>query len=163
MKLSNKYPSESGFTLIEMLVTMVILSIGLLGLAGLQANSLKNNHNAYLQSQAALMAYDMANRMRANLEGVSDNEYNNISGIPADPGCITTGCSAEQLADYDAREWNTALAELLPSGAGTVVGNSSTFVITVRWDELRNGATGLGCNSATSTDLKCLAISVTIL
>ena len=109
------------------------------------------------------MAYDMANRMRANLEGVSDNEYNNISGIPDDPGCITTGCSAEQLADYDAREWNTALAELLPSGAGTVVGNSSTFVITVRWDELRNGATGLGCNSATPTDLKCLAISVTIL
>jgi len=163
MQLSSKHKPESGFTLIEVLVTMVILSIGLLGLAGLQANSMKSNHNAYLQSQATIMANDMADRMRANLEGVVANEYNNINGIPANPGCISADCSAAQLADYDAYEWNTMLADQLPSGAGTVVGNSRTFVITVRWDELRNGATGLGCNSAVATNLKCLAISVTLL
>ena len=56
----------SGFTLLEVLVALVILSIGLLGLAGLQAASLRYNHSSYLRSQATLIAYDIVDRMRAN-------------------------------------------------------------------------------------------------
>ncbi len=171
MRQPSKHPSNTGFTLIEVLITLVIFSIGLLGLAGLQANSMINNHNAYLKSQATLMANDMAERMRANIEGVSDNEYDNINGIPQDPDCIAVGCTPAQMADYDAFEWNTTLAQELPSGAGTVVGNGVDFTITVRWDERRNSAAGpanvapdgTDCDPANTADLKCIILSVTLL
>lgn len=55
-----------GFTLVEVLVALLILSIGLLGLAGLQAGGLRSNHSAYLRSQAVMLAHDMADRMRSN-------------------------------------------------------------------------------------------------
>jgi len=162
MRQPNRHQPDAGFTLIEVLVTIVILSIGLLGLAGLQASSMTNNHNAYLRSQATIMANDMANRMRANMVGVAANEYNNINGIPVNPGCITANCSPAQMADYDAFEWNTALDDQLPAGAGTVTGNAVDFVITVRWDERRNGANGLGCNPQSAADLKCIILNVTL-
>lgn len=162
MKQSIQHPPESGFTMVEVLVTLVILSIGLLGLAGLQANSMTNNHNAYLRSQATVLANDMADRMRANMAGVQANRYNNINGIPVDPGCIAVDCTPAQIATFDAFEWNTALSNELPAGQGTVVGNNINFTITVRWDEARNGATGLGCNPALTTDLKCLTLDLTL-
>ncbi len=163
MRRTSKHQPQAGFTLIEVLITLVIFSIGLLGLAGLQANSMVNSHNAYVKSQATLMANDMADRMRANIAGVQANAYNNLNGIPPDPGCITANCTPTQIAKYDAFEWNTTLAAQLPAGQGTVTGNGLTFTITVRWDELRNGAAGLGCNPANDAHLKCLAVSVTLL
>jgi len=58
---------HKGFTLIEVLVSMIVLAIGLLGLAGLQMSSLRNNLSAYHRSQATQLAYDMADRMRTNI------------------------------------------------------------------------------------------------
>ncbi|VAW89067.1 Type IV fimbrial biogenesis protein PilV [hydrothermal vent metagenome] len=157
--------ANAGFTLIEVLITLVIFSIGLLGLAALQANSMVNSHNAYLRSQATLMANDMADRMRANMVGVADNRYNALNGIPVNPNCITdiAGCTPAQIAIFDAFEWNTTLNAELPSGAGTVTGNSADFIITVRWDERRNGAIGTGCDPADADDLQCIAVSLTLL
>ena len=64
----NKMKTHSGFTLIEVLISMLILAVGLLGLAGLQATGLRNNLSAYNRSQATQLAYDMADRMRANVD-----------------------------------------------------------------------------------------------
>ncbi len=155
---TNKH--NSGFTMIEVLITLVILSIGLLGLAALQANSMASNHNAYLRSQAIQLAYDMGDRMRANAAGVAAGNYNNVNGIPADPGCITAGCTPAQMATYDSFQWNTLLSQQLPAGKGTVTGDSTDFVISVMWDEARNGATGTGCNPTVSTDLKCIQLDI---
>ncbi len=58
--------TNTGFTLIEVLIAMLVLAVGLLGLAGLQATSLRNNQSAYNRSQATQLAYDLADRMRAN-------------------------------------------------------------------------------------------------
>lgn len=146
---------ERGFTFIEVLVSIVVLSIGLLGLAGLQATSQRANHSAYLRSQATLFAYDMADRVRANRVGMLAGDYNSISGIPSDPGCIATGCSAAQLAQYDTHAWNTALARQLPSGKGTVVGNGGVFTVTVMWDDNRGGGTACGAGAA---DLTCFSV-----
>ncbi len=63
--LSKKHRSR-GFTLLEVLVAMVVLSVGLLGLSGLQTSSLRNNHSAFLRSQATLVSNDIIDRMRAN-------------------------------------------------------------------------------------------------
>lgn len=162
MKQTKIIKQESGFTMIELLVTLIILSIGLLGLAALQANSMTNNHNAYLKSQATILANDMSDRLRANIVGVRAGSYNNINGIAVNPGCITVGCTSAQMAAYDSFEWNTTLSQQLPAGQGTVVGNGATFVITVRWDEARNGANGTGCDPANAADLKCAIMNITL-
>ncbi len=134
---------ESGFTLMEILVAVVVLGLGLMGLASLQAMGQRTNYSAYLRSQAALQAYDMTDRMRANLAGVAAGGYQSISGIGTNPNCIETGCTPSQLAQYDAFEWNTANQTVLPSGRGTVVfdATTSTFTIDVAWDDNRDGTT----------------------
>lgn len=135
--------TEKGFTLIEVLVAVVMLAIGLLGVAGLQLMGQRTNDSAYLRSQAALQAYDMTDRMRANLAGVRAGGYDDVSGTGSDPECIDSGCTPLALAQYDAFEWNTTNQTVLPSGQGTVVfdAGTSTFAIEVAWDDDRDGAT----------------------
>ena len=134
---------EHGFTLIEVLITLVIMAVGMLGLAGMQITSLKNTESAYQRSQAAQMAYDMLDRMRANTQGVTENEYNAIDDTP--PGsytdCEAATCTAAQMAEFDDATWHAALATLLPSGTGEVDGNGadSIFTITITWDDTRDG------------------------
>lgn len=142
--------SHHGFAMMEVLIAILVVSFGLIGLAGLQAVGLKNNRTSYLRSIATQQAYDMADRMRANMgdaaSGVKGGSYNNIeSGPGTDPGCSATGCNAANMALYDRYAWNTANALLLPSGDGTVKGTASTlFTITVSWSE-KCAVTEAGC------------------
>lgn len=118
--------SQGGFTLVEVLVAVVILGLGLLGLAGLQAASLRNNHSAYLRSQATLLAYDMADRMRANPEAANNGDYN--TAAPANNAqCFTTGgCTFTQMAQQDKFEWAAAVATAMPSGQAIVCLDSTS-------------------------------------
>lgn len=149
-----------GFSLLEVLVALLVLSIGLLGLAGLSAKGMSSNQSAYYLSQAMVQAYDMADRMRANRGGFAAGNYDNVSGTGSDPGCISAGCSSPALiAQYDANRWNTANANLLPTGRGTVTVQAGNIrIITVMWDEQRTGATGTGCGGG-SADLTCFSTS----
>ncbi len=139
---------QSGFTLLEVMVAIVILSLGLLGLAGLQAASLRNNQTAYYRGIAIQQSYDMADRLRANLAGVRAGNYKSLTVTPADPACFTTGCTPATMAATDYFQWNTVNANLLPGGVGTVVcedgpvsaGCPATtgnwvFNITIAWTE----------------------------
>jgi len=130
---------QSGFTLLEVMVAIVVLSLGLLGLAGLQAASLRNNQTAYYRGIATHQAYDMADRIRANLAGVRalpTSEYSSLAAmIPANPGCFTADCSAADMAKTDHFQWNTVNAALLPNGVGSV--------------RCEDGAAGAGCIAAT--------------
>lgn len=128
--------NESGFTLLEVLVAIVVISLGLLGLAGLQAATLRNNQIAYYRAIATQQTYDMADRIRANQAGVTAGSYNNLtSAIPADPDCVTNACTAPQMAVADHSQWNNNNARMLPGGSGTVVGGAGSFVVTVSWNE----------------------------
>lgn len=158
---------QTGFTMLEILVAIVILSFGLLGLAGLQATGLKNNYSAYMRSQANLLAYDIIDRMRANKQGVINGNYNALLvNAPTDPKCIDTtdGCTVAQMAQHDAFEWSIILNELLPKGQGKVIGNGqgSIFTITIMWDEHRTGATGTDCSGNPKVDLTCFELSTKI-
>ncbi len=132
-----------GTSLMEVLVTVVVLAVGLLGLAGLQAAGQRNAHQAYLRSQAVVLAYDILDRMRANPAGVQAGAYDAIQGPVSDPGCIQAGCSPTLLAQHDAYQWQQAIAGALPAGQGTVSRNGNRFRVTVAWDE--RGATAPGC------------------
>ncbi len=151
---------QCGLGLVEILVTIVLVSIGVLGIAGLHMASLKTSQNAYMRTIAMLQAYDMADRIRANTEGAYACAYNNIVSAPNDPNCISSGCTAGQLAAYDAFDWNSSNAYLLPLGQGTVTGDSGTFLITVMWDEERAGATGTGCDPSDASDLICFRMTI---
>lgn len=153
---------QTGISMVEVLVAIVVLSFGLLGLAGLQADGLRSNNDAYMRSQATLLAYDMLDRMRANLQGVENGFYDDLfSTTPADPECIESGCTIQQMSQHDAFEWNEKLAELLPGGQGLVTGSGagSIFTITVMWDERRTGATGTNCSGDPQVDLACFSLS----
>ncbi|MBI5753100.1 MAG: type IV pilus modification protein PilV [Hydrogenophilales bacterium] len=162
------HSSSRGFTLLEVLIAIVVLSFGLLGLAGIQAVGIKNTYDANARTLAIQQAYDMADRIRANTIGASAGAYDNITTtIPGDPGCITStsGCSATQLRDYDQRYWNTNNQNMLRLGRGTVavVGGTAIpnkqYLITVMWDEARTGATGTGCSTNLTTDLSCFQLT----
>ena len=144
---------NSGFTLIEVLIAVVILAGGLLGLAALQAASLKNNQSAYNRSQATQLAYDMADRVRANVAGVGTYTTILPSAATAKPNCLTTtGCIQADMATNDLKEWDTAV-KTLPSGEGIVCfdstpgtsgasaaasgcdGAGTTYAIKIWWDD----------------------------
>ncbi len=119
----NSIADQAGFTLVEVLVSALVLALGLLGLAGLQSNGLQHNHSAYLRTVATQMAYDLSDRMRANLAGFQNGDYNNPKAV--DHNCSWNGsgvavCTVKQKAEHDMREWRQLLSDNLPNGAGVV-------------------------------------------
>ncbi|MDT8427356.1 MAG: type IV pilus modification protein PilV [Pseudomonadales bacterium] len=148
-------PGQTGTTLIEVLVSLLILSVGLLGMAGLQTVSLRNTQAAYQRTQATLSAQDMMERMRANPQGVNSGAYNN-AGSAISAACMSaTGCSAGALALHDVAEWQAALLAALPAGTGVVCldstpqdgtpaapacdGSGTLYAIKIWWDANRDG------------------------
>lgn len=144
MSLTKK---QSGFTLIEILITLIIMSIGLLGMASLQINSLRSNQGAYLRSQASMLTYDMADRMRANSVRAIAGDYNGFDTdgtAPTDPGCMDSaaGCTAAQQSSADLFEWTRRVngtgagIALLPDAQGTITrGAGNLFTILIDWTE----------------------------
>lgn len=145
---------QRGFTLIEILVTVFILAIGLLGLAGLILEGMRNNQGAYLRTQASILAYDMADRMRANKSRAADYADFTTDGASTTlPACASDagGCTPAGQAQVDMAEWTRQIQgvgsdmALLPGGVGTIgfEATNSIYTITVTWDEVtRQGDQG---------------------
>jgi type IV pilus assembly protein PilV len=120
--------SGPGFSLIEVLVTLVVLSIGLLSLAALQIATLKNNHSALSRFEATTLAYEILDRMRANRTPALNGAYNIALGAGAPPACAS-------IATCDLRDWLGALGSALPAGAGEIVVNGAVATVSVQWLE----------------------------
>lgn len=123
----NRYMTQhGGFTLLEVLVTLVVVAIGLLGLAGLQLTALQNNHSAYMRSQATILAGDIIDRVKANSAAVTAGDYNEGTANQ-DTNCesASAGCSSAAMAGNDLYQWESALASQLPNGKGVVCIDSS--------------------------------------
>jgi type IV pilus assembly protein PilV len=122
-----------GVALLEVLIALVVASIGLLGLAGLQTVALQFNTSAYYRTQATALAYGLVDRMRANRQDALNGLY--VGGVadPA-PACDPNGGGGGSAA-ADVAAWRNALACQLPDGTGSVAANGSAFTITVQWDD----------------------------
>ncbi len=122
--------SQRGFTMLEVLVAIMVIAVGLLGMAALQLQAMRQGQSAYQRSVATQLAYDMSDRMRGNMVGVLANAYNR-TGIGTDysvaaAACNTTaGCVAADLAKNDAYEWQQLIQTILPGGEGIVCIDSS--------------------------------------
>lgn len=149
---------QRGFTLLEVLVAMLILSVGLIGLVGLQLNGMANVRDAYYRSQAVVLAYDIADRMRANRQGMLNGNYDDVTGAEQGSCRSTTGCDASQLSGDDVFLWRLQVAEALPGGDAVVCvdstaddgtsaasagcdGSGGQYVSKIWWDDDRNPAT----------------------
>ena len=138
----NKGSSKTqGFSMIEMLVALLVISVGLLGMAGLRAFSLRTNTSAYHSSQANMLAYDILDSMRNNRAPALEGKY----------AVSTAGLySASERAKTDLDDWLARLQAVpggLPGGAGEVVCDPDTFVcrVTVLWDDARALSGGKTC------------------
>ena len=159
-KYSTAAPRSDGFTLIEVLVSVLVLSIGMLGIASLQATSLRHNSDSSMQTRASYIASDMADRIRAN-SSVAASYVGNYVAAPFGPdngSCEATTCGTAQMLANDVAEWNTQLTEL-PAGQGTITLAAGLYTITVLWDEARTGAVGTNCDPDDPADLRCLSIT----
>lgn len=144
-----------GTSLIEVLISLLVLSGGMLGMAGVQSVSLRANQAAYYRTLATTFTQDITERMRANTSGVAAGSYNNIAGA-ATASCFTSaGCNRAQMAAQDVFEWKAAIAAAMPLGVATVCldssmpdgtatafacdGLGSIYAIKIFWDDDRDG------------------------
>ncbi len=119
--------------MIEVLVALVVLSIGILGLATLQTASLNFNNAASQRSQATVLAYDMADKMRANRPAALAGAYDIAFQDPA-PACAAPNL-AGTVAAQDISMWRMSLACRLPQATGSIVRAGNQVTLTVQWDD----------------------------
>ena len=132
--------AQQGFSMIEVLVTLLIISLALLGTAGLQAYSMRLSQGGQFRTQAVFLAADLAERMEANKPGSVAGAYvvanSNVAVTPS-TACVDAACAAAALAAFDVAQWQNAITTTLPQSswtvAQTVAGNPSTYTITISW------------------------------
>ena len=134
---------QAGFTMVEVMVALVVLAVGLLGIAALLLKSLQSGRTATYRTQAVNLAADLADRIRSNRTAQAD--YGTLfADTPAVVGaCDTTGgCSDADLAATDLARWKETIADLLPEGQGQVVvqppaaaGEPANYLVSIQWTE----------------------------
>ena len=125
------FRSSTGFSLVEVLVALVVLSIGLLGLAGLQTRGVRDNHGAYLRTQATFSAKDLVDSMRANRPAALAGNYDVDFGVEV--------ASASTIATQDLSQWQATLAQLPGPGQGKVAVDKANrrVRVDISWDDSR--------------------------
>jgi type IV pilus assembly protein PilV len=133
---------SQGFSLVEVLIALIIMSVGMLGIAGLYVQSMQAGRTSMLRHHAVTLAGDIADRIRANpLAGAT---YTQTPG--ADNGCVAEGtdCTVAEMAQHDVFLWRSQAQEFLPAMADgseqvqvtfDAGATPPTYTITIQWDE----------------------------
>ena len=127
---------QLGFNLVEVLIALIIMSIGMLGIAGLYVNSLQAGRTSMFQHHAVTLAGDVADRIRANPTAGAT-----YAGDGANNSCVSTTatCTADEMAENDIFLWDAQAAESLPNGAVEITRNAGVsppeYTIRVTWEE----------------------------
>ena len=153
--------NQCGFSMLEVLISILVIMIGVLGIAGMQMLAINNSENARYEGQAAILASGLAAEMQANpgfwataaTPASVTVTGSTITGVGAGGTCLSTPCSAAQMAYYDLQNFGTAMAGVanldgvtyngtaLPSGSGAIsctlatVSTPAICTITLTWLE----------------------------
>ncbi len=134
---------QSGMTLLEALIAFLVLSVGLLGMAGLQLTGMKMTNDSYYRSQATWLAYDMFDRMRANKDQATNTTsyriaYDETPSSATD--CSAASCNALAMAQYDLKYWRDDITAKLPAGTGEIsyqdTGSGRVFTVAIQWHDV---------------------------
>lgn len=137
-----------GFTLLEVLIAVLVMSIGLLGVGTLQFTSLKGAQDAYVRSQAAFLAYGITDSMRVNLPAARTGQYDvaldgSFSSVAVNCVGETANCTPAQLAVFDLKQWKQDLGQSLVEGNGSIVTDVdpitgvATVIVSVWWKSMQ--------------------------
>lgn len=114
--------AQKGVSLIEVMIAVLIFTVGLIGVASLLVMATGANHGGFLRTQVTYLAQNMADRMSSNPIGVWQNSYNSedypLSSAAQD--CLDSSCSPAQLAEYDQKMWSSQLKVFLPDAKATI-------------------------------------------
>lgn len=148
---------QRGFTLIEVLVAILIVAVGILGVAGMQVVSLQQNRNALLRDQALQLGNDILDRMRAN--ALTDYATVELTDVPPSSlNCNNESCDRNEMSEFDIAQWKCSLNPIdsndevytvcagfgitnatLPQGRGSIERDGSVHIVTVEWVNDREG------------------------
>jgi type IV pilus assembly protein PilV len=150
---------QRGLTLIEAMIALLVVSIGLLGIASLQITAMNQNASSLHHSQAVWYAYNMSDRIRSNI-----TQFANYNGINTDDNdysmdCMASRCSAADMITADAADWETMISNL-PGGVGVISNPGNELLVTVMWDDDGTGAGGTACGGDPNVDLTCYTLAV---
>ncbi|HBH36681.1 MAG TPA: type IV pilus modification protein PilV [Gammaproteobacteria bacterium] len=158
----------SGSSLLEVLVTMVILSIGLLGYGGMQVSSMRSTETGRMRSEVIALASDISDRLKANQQQAKAGAYNgSLSGSSSPPDCSSNACTAQQMSKQDLSNWHQRLSTLadgkgdITKTAITVDGIDSTLMtISLCWNERRVAAPNSSCPPQSGNALQLFQVRV---
>lgn len=154
-----------GFTLLEVLVALVVISIGLLGIAAMQASAITSTHSSQIESLVSIEARSLADAMQVNTTYWHGGSYPNTpftvsvaagvttvsdSTLNTPVDCKATACTAIQLAAYDVQTWGTQLNAQVPGAVGNIACQAAApteCTITVTWKQKASVATNKGTES----------------
>ncbi len=160
--------AQSGLSLLEILITILIITIGSLGMASLQLTGLKYSSGSNTRTQASLLATSMMDRIRANKQYAIDtgNKYKLASfenNSSASKDCHVSECTAKEIAEFDVSKWLSNISRLIPSGKGKIEINNSTTTpiettmkISIQWRQAMNHEINPGSSSTLESELKSI-------
>ena len=142
-KIQHNYKlSQAGFSMLEVLVSLILVALTMLGQAGLQASALKLSKGAASRMQAVMLTDEIAERIENNKVG----DYSLSSATTASAAstnCMTSNCSSSQLASYDLAAWTTRATTSLVNPAWSITKsgtNPATYTIFLSWQDRRDNA-----------------------
>ncbi|MEY4763495.1 MAG: type pilus modification protein PilV [Pseudomonadota bacterium] len=167
--LNSRVRRQRGLTLMEVLVTMMVMALGLLGIAGLQTSTMRYQLGSTERSNVALLLADFAERVRANLkvapgeidgsrylmQDAEDAEtpaysWDAMQGTPptASKDCDSAACTADELAEFDMAVWRAQVRKMLPGGVAQVSGTTAQGLrVTLAWRDKDHTAAPTTCAS----------------
>ena len=157
---------QNGTTMIEVMVTIFILAVGLLGVAGLQSAGLRQASNAQTDAQAQILSQDLAEMILA-YDTFANGDYE-MNGVPATQGkeCLTTTCNAAELAQYNVWTWGQNMQPALSSYDLDIGfdGATNSYDIVLTWDANRDGASYTASTCAPDDNFKagCFSMLLTL-
>ena len=151
-----------GFSLIEVLITLFVIAVAMLGTASLQAYSLKVNQGSQFRSQAVLLGTDLLERIEANNQAAIAGAY--AATLPqstAASACAASLCTPQEMAAYDLSQIEGAMARQLPDSSGVITfagAGPYTYTVQINWRERASRAS----TASTKTESFSYTVSRTV-